>query len=86
MSPLAIDILGLMAACLTTLCWAPQALRIIRTRDTRAISLISQVAFAAGSALWLAYGVAIGSWPVMLANAATFMLVAAIVALKVRFG
>jgi MtN3 and saliva related transmembrane protein len=86
MSQLTVEALGLAAACMTTFCWAPQALRIIRTRDTRAISLVSQSAFAAGVALWFLYGVALGSWPIMLANAATFALVAIIVALKIRFG
>jgi MtN3 and saliva related transmembrane protein len=86
MSSLATEGLGLAAASMTTLCWAPQALRIIRTRDTRAISLVSQSAFAAGVALWFFYGLALGSWPIMLANAATFVMVAAIVALKIRFG
>lgn len=86
MSPLATEILGLAAACGTTLCWAPQALRIIRTRDTRAISLVSQTAFALGTALWFLYGLAIGSWPVIMANAVTFVLVATIIGLKLRFG
>lgn len=86
MSPLAIDSIGIVAACLTTLCWAPQALRIVRTRDARAISLGAQSAFAAGIVLWLVYGVLIGSLPVILANAASLVLVAAILVLKLRFG
>ncbi|CAH1656543.1 hypothetical protein CHELA1G11_11130 [Hyphomicrobiales bacterium] len=45
--------LGALAAALTTLCWLPQAIRIIRTRDTRALSLITQVVFACGVFLWL---------------------------------
>ena len=56
-----IEAVGMMAAIVTTLCWVPQAVRILRTRDTRAISLVTQSAFTCGIALWLAYGVLIGS-------------------------
>lgn len=86
MSPFAIEILGSIAACITTLCWVPQALQIIRTRETRSISLTSQGAFAVGTALWFFYGVMIGSWPVMVANGLTLLLVGAIIALKLRYG
>jgi MtN3 and saliva related transmembrane protein len=63
MNPLVVDAFG-MAAALTTLCWVPQAVRTIRTRDTRAISLWTQVGFSLGLSLslWLAYGLLIASW------------------------
>ena len=32
-----VETLGMAAAALTTLCWVPQAVRILRTRDTRSI-------------------------------------------------
>ena len=86
MSPLAIDSIGMVAACLTTLCWAPQAIRIVRTRDARAISLGAQSAFAAGIVLWLVYGGLMGILPVILCNAASPGLVAAILVLKMRMG
>jgi MtN3 and saliva related transmembrane protein len=80
-----VEILGMAAAALTTLCWVPQATRILRTRDTRSISLVAQAAFAAGVALWFAYGLMIGSWPVILANSVTLVLALAILALKIRY-
>ncbi len=80
-----VETLGMAAAALTTLCWVPQAFRILRTRDTRSISLAAQAAFAAGVALWLAYGLLIGSWPVILANAVTLVLALAILAMKLRY-
>ena len=77
---------GAFAAAVTTLCWAPQALRILRTRETKAISLASQASFAVGLTLWLVYGVLIDSWPVIIANVLTLALVGSIIALKLRFG
>jgi len=86
MTAVVTESIGAAAAALTTLCWAPQAWRILRTRDTRAISLVTQSAFAAGVALWLAYGVLLGSWPIATANALTLALAVSILALKLRFG
>ena len=63
------DVLGFIAATLTTVAFLPQALKIIRTRDTRAISLSMYVTFTIGIALWLGYGVALNSWPMILSNA-----------------
>ena len=34
-----IDFIGTAGAMLTTLCWLPQALKIIREKETRALSL-----------------------------------------------
>ncbi|AMJ60753.1 SemiSWEET family sugar transporter [Bosea sp. PAMC 26642] len=81
-----IEIIGFVAALLTTGSWVPQAWRTIRTRDTRSISLWMQVLFAAGTAMWLTYGLMISSWPVVVANTLTLVLVLSILALKLRFG
>jgi len=85
-SPAFIDILGTIAATLTTLCWVPQAWRTIRTRETRAISLWTQSVFTFGIALWLVYGVLIQSWPLIGANAISLVLVGLILAMKIRYG
>jgi MtN3 and saliva related transmembrane protein len=86
MSPVAIETVGALAAMLTTLCWLPQAWRIIRLRDAQAVSLPTNVVFAIGIALWLAYGIALGKWPIIAANAVTLLLILAIVGLKLRHG
>ncbi|MGA8688706.1 MAG: SemiSWEET transporter [Methyloceanibacter sp.] len=74
------------AATLTTAAFVPQALHIIRYKETKAISLVMYVAFASGVALWLLFGVLIGNWPIMISNAITLMLALAIVAMKLRYG
>jgi MtN3 and saliva related transmembrane protein len=81
-----IEILGFAAATLTTLCWIPQAVHTIRTRDTRAISLLTQGMFALGVLLWLCYGLYLVSWPLISANAITLCLVLVILAMKLRYG
>lgn len=81
-----IDVIGISAAALTTLCWLPQALKILRDKDTRAISLVATATFTAGIALWLAYGVARVDWPIIGANLITLVLMLLILALKLRHG
>lgn len=86
MSPLAIELLGGLAALLTTLCWLPQTLRAIRHRDVASLSLWTFAVFSAGIFLWMLYGLLIGSWPVILANIFTLALNLAIVVQKLRHG
>lgn len=81
-----LDLVGATAAVLTTGCWLPQALRIIRTRDARAISLPATAAFVAGIALWLLYGIGLANWPLIVANAVTLSLMLVILGLKLRYG
>lgn len=76
--------LGYAAACLTTGSFAFQAWHTFRTRDVSGISLGMYAAFTVGVALWLAYGVALDSWPITAANAVTLMLAMSILAMKVR--
>jgi MtN3 and saliva related transmembrane protein len=75
-----------VAATLTTAAFVPQALHIIRHKETRAISLFMYVSFATGVALWLLFGTMIGNWPIMVSNAITLMLALAIIAMKLKYG
>ncbi len=79
------DLIGYLAASLTTLSFLPQALHTFRTRDVRGISLGMYTLFAAGVALWLVYGLLLGAWPIVAANAVTLALALAILVMKLRF-
>jgi len=83
---LGIQILGFVAAILTTVCWLPQALQTLRTKDTKSLSLVTQSIFAVGVGLWLIYGILVGNAPIIFANSITFVLVALILAMKLRYG
>jgi MtN3 and saliva related transmembrane protein len=77
---------GYAAAVLTTGSFVPQAVMTIRSRNTRGISLAMYVIFTLGVGLWLVYGIALESWPMILANTVTLGLAATILAMKLRFG
>lgn len=80
------ELVGYIAAILTTLAFVPQAWQAWRTRDTSGISLSKYALFCTGVALWLVYGLLLGAWPIILANAVTLALALAILVMKLRFG
>lgn len=81
-----VETIGALAAILTTLCWVPQALKIVRDRETRAISLPGTMLCVVGVMLWLIYGVAIADAPLIGSSAVTFAITTMILALKIRHG
>ncbi|MBC7729882.1 MAG: SemiSWEET transporter [Microbacteriaceae bacterium] len=66
--------LGYLAATLTTGAFVPQALQTFRSDDLSGISLGMYSAFTLGVALWLLYGLALGEWPIVIANLITLVL------------
>lgn len=78
--------LGYVAAVMTTLAFVPQAVRTIKTKDTRGISLGMYVVFTTGIAFWFAYGVSLMSWPMIGSNLVTFALSATILGMKLKYG
>jgi len=81
-----VDAIGATGAALTTLCWVPQAIKIIRERDTRAISLPGTTLCVLGVLLWLVYGLALRDAPLIGSSIITFAMTAIILALKIRHG
>ena len=80
------EVLGYAEAALTTGSFIPQAVMTIRSRNTSGISLGMYVVFTVGVATWLAYGINLGSWPMIAANTVTLGLAATILALKIKYG
>lgn len=80
------NIVGALAALLTTIAFIPQAWMTWKTKRTDGVSLGMYSIFTTGVALWLLYGVIIGAWPVIIANVFTLALALFILAMKLRFG
>lgn len=77
------ELIGYVAALLTTLAFLPQALHSWRTRDLSGVSLPMYAMFTTGVAFWLVYGFLIASLPVILANAVTLFLAFMVLWLKI---
>ena len=86
MSDIALNVLGFAAGVLTTVAFVPQVIKLHRTRSARDISLGMYTVFTSGVALWLVYGIALGSMPIVVANVFTLALALAVLAMKVRYG
>ncbi len=65
------DWIGYAAAICTTGAYFPQVVRVVRTRSTRDISLWMCLVLVTGVALWFAFGLMKGEWPIILANGIT---------------
>jgi len=80
------SIIGFIAAILTTVAFVPQILKIWRARSAKDVSLGMYTVFTLGIVLWLAYGILIDSWPIILANCVTLLLTGVVLVMKVKFG
>jgi len=80
------DWTGSSAAALTTIAFIPQAWKVWHTNHTADISLGMYILFTAGVALWLAYGLMLDSWPIIIANSVTLLLAGIVLAMKIKFG
>jgi MtN3 and saliva related transmembrane protein len=76
------NLVGYAAAVLTTVAFVPQALKSWQTRDLSGVSLPMYSLFTAGVVMWFVYGVMLGSWPIIIANAITIILASVVLTLK----
>lgn len=79
------QIIGFLAAVLTTVSFLPQVIRVVKTHSTKDISLAMFIIFCTGIFLWLIYGIKIGDTPIIIANAVTFILAGIILVFKLKF-
>ena len=75
-------ILGFIAALFTTICNIPQAVKIIRTKETKGVSTLTYLALLTGLILWVVYGILRNDWPVIIANAISATFCAIVLILK----
>jgi len=77
------EIIGYIAATLTTASFVPQAILTIKTRDTESLSLGMYSAFTLGVLCWLIYGIYLDDKAIIFANAITLLLAASILCFKI---
>lgn len=79
------EVVGLLAATLTTAAFVPQVWLSWRSGNLAGVSMGMYAALALGIALWLLYGLALGSWPLILANAVSLLLTLAMLVMAWRW-
>ena len=74
-----IELIGMLAAILTTIAFIPQVFKVIKTRSSEGLSLTTYLIFITGVSLWLIYGVFKMSFSMILGNGITVLLSAIII-------
>ncbi len=77
------EIIGYLAAILTTASFVPQAILTIKTRDTKSLSLGMYSTFTLGVLCWFIYGIYLGDKAIIFANAITLLLASSILFFKI---
>jgi MtN3 and saliva related transmembrane protein len=80
------DLVGALAATLTTIAFIPQAWMTWKKRRADGVSLGMYSIFTTGVALWLVYGIFLDAWPMIISNVLTLCLALFILVMKIRFG
>jgi len=81
-----VTIIGLVAACFTTFSFIPQALKILKEKETRDLSLLMILSLETGIMLWFVYGLLLKNMPIILANGITLVFTTVVLVLKLKFG
>jgi len=77
--------IGLIAAFLTTAAFVPQVVKVIKTKDTKGLSLLMYIMQVTGMFLWFVHGLSINDLPLILANAVTLCLSGIILFYKIKY-
>ena len=80
------EIISILAGCCTTASFVPQVIQTWKTKSVEDISLRMYMLLCLGVVLWLVYGFLVDSFSVIVANAATLLLAAAVLVMKIRYG
>ena len=78
-------LIGLGAAFCTTISFIPQLKKTLRDKQTKDISLGMYIVFVIGVILWLAYGIILTDWPIILANLFTLIFSGTILVMKIKY-
>jgi MtN3 and saliva related transmembrane protein len=79
-------IIGLIAASLTTFAFLPQSIKAIKTKHTKDLSIHTLLMLVSGIGLWLIYGILILNIPLIASNGISFVLMATMLYLKIKYG
>ncbi len=79
-----VEIVGYIAATLSVICFIPQAIKILLTKDTNAISFWMYFLFLLSVIFWLIYGLMLGSLPIIFKNIFVIIFAGIILGLKIK--
>jgi MtN3 and saliva related transmembrane protein len=78
-------ILGILAGTFCTVSFVPQVLKIYKTKNVSDLSIITFSMFSLGVALWMAYGIVLNDYAIIIANGITLLLSLVILCMKFKY-
>ena len=78
--------LGFIAGTITSVSKLPQVVKVIKTHDTKSISLWTYILLTTGMSIWLLYGLLINDYPIIISNLVTISFTVTIVGYKIKYG
>ena len=81
-----IEIIGFIAAILTTVAFLPQVYKTWKTKDVSSLSLPMLLIFFIGVFFWLIYGFLKNSPPIIFANSITIVSAFLLMYYKIKYG
>lgn len=81
-----ITAIGMLAAACTTIAYIPQAIKTIKSKQTKDLSLGMYSVLNIGILSWLIYGLLITDWPIILANGISIIFTTTILVMKIKHG
>ncbi len=79
-------LIGLAAGVFTTISFLPQVIKAWKSKSTKDISIGMYIVLGVGLLLWVIYGVAINSKPIIITNAIGLILTLLVLLLKMKYG
>ncbi len=79
------EIIGLIAAALTTSAFVPQVYKTWKTKSVENLSLATYIVFFIGIVLWLIYGIYLNSLAMIVSNIVTGALILLLLFFKLKY-
>jgi MtN3 and saliva related transmembrane protein len=80
------DVFGFIGGALVTAAYVPQVVKLFRLKSAHEISLPFTIILLIGIICWLVYGLVYHLQPVIIWNAATIVLLVALLYAKLKYG
>jgi MtN3 and saliva related transmembrane protein len=80
-----VTLIGLVAAACTTGATLPQTIKVVKSKSTKDLSLITYLMVMVGGMLWLTYGVLIENQVIMFANSIAILLNLTVLGYKLKY-
>jgi MtN3 and saliva related transmembrane protein len=84
-SQIVVEVIGAGAALCSTSSFVPQLIKLLKERTAEAVSAPMYIVTVTAFSLWIAYGLMLGSWPLVISNSLSLALSGAILLLKMRY-